>query len=111
MDHKCYQCGKCCTHYSSVYCFCLSEDELKRWKNNRKIMRWVDKVGENIYDAWISPITHEDIERCPWLRKLPKQDKYKCRIHDVKPDQCAGWPGDKEDIEKVNGKCNQINFK
>jgi Fe-S-cluster containining protein len=32
--------------------------------------------------------------RCPWLRKLPKKERYKCRIHDVRPEICRGYPVD-----------------
>jgi Fe-S-cluster containining protein len=32
------------------------------------------------------------IKRCPWLRKLPNQDKYICRIHDLKPEHCRAYP-------------------
>ena len=111
MKHTCYQCGKCCTHYYTVYCFCVSGDEYERWKDNDKIMSKLalcaDLDGYKIYDAWFSNKTGDELGRCPWLRKLPNQDKYKCRIHDVKPDQCAGWPVEQEQIEQVNGKCNK----
>jgi Fe-S-cluster containining protein len=41
---------------------------------------------------WISPAKGDDVKRCPWLRKLPNQDKYICRIHDVKPEHCRAYP-------------------
>ena len=30
--------------------------------------------------------------RCPWLRKLPGQDKYVCRIYYNRPDECKHYP-------------------
>ena len=30
--------------------------------------------------------------RCPWLRKLPNQDKYACRIYFDRPDECKHYP-------------------
>ena len=30
----------------------------------------------------LAPVTGDDVKRCPWLRKLPDQDKYICRIHE-----------------------------
>ena len=30
--------------------------------------------------------------RCPWLRKLPKQKKYICRIYYDRPNDCRYYP-------------------
>jgi Fe-S-cluster containining protein len=30
--------------------------------------------------------------RCPWLRKLPNQEKYICRIYYDRPDDCKHYP-------------------
>ncbi len=30
--------------------------------------------------------------RCPWLRKLPNQEKYICRIYDDRPEDCRVYP-------------------
>ena len=30
--------------------------------------------------------------RCPWLRKLPNQNKYICRIYYDRPDDCKYYP-------------------
>jgi Fe-S-cluster containining protein len=62
------------------------------------------KAGPNRYyefDIWISPVTGEDVQRCPWLRKLPNQEKYICRIHDVKPEHCRAYPRSKEHALKT----------
>jgi Fe-S-cluster containining protein len=55
------------------------------------IMAWVVMVA-GCGDLWISPKTGEEATRCPWLRKLPKQDRYICRIYDVRPDTCRDFP-------------------
>jgi hypothetical protein len=36
------------------------------------------------------------VDRCPWLRKYPKKEKYYCRIHDTKPSHCRGYYPDRE---------------
>lgn len=41
---------------------------------------------------WISPTTGKQMLRCPWLRKLPGQDKYGCRIYLDRPDECKHYP-------------------
>ncbi len=30
--------------------------------------------------------------RCPWLKKLPNQEKYICRIYDDRPKDCKYYP-------------------
>ena len=30
--------------------------------------------------------------RCPWLRKLPNQEKYICRIYYDRPNDCRYYP-------------------
>ena len=57
--------------------------------------------GEQIYDIWISPRTGDDVERCPWLRKLPGRNRYICRIHDAKPEHCRIYPQSREHAEKT----------
>lgn len=32
------------------------------------------------------------MQRCPWLRKLPNQEKYICRIYYDRPDDCKHYP-------------------
>ncbi|MBT4377022.1 hypothetical protein HOD29_06630 [archaeon] len=60
-------------------------------------------LGEEhyIHDIWISPKTRDDVSRCPWLRKLPKQEKYICRIQDLKPTHCRMYPQSKKHAEKT----------
>ena len=44
---------------------------------------------------WIKFQEGEYVNRCPWLRKLPKQNKYICRIHGTKPEHCRNFPKSK----------------
>ena len=77
---------------------CATEDDIRRWQENDRsdILEWVDVIylGEEhrVYDIWINPVTGDDVQRCPWLRKLPNKDKYTCRIHDLKPEHCRAYP-------------------
>lgn len=54
----------------------------------------LDYVDHKRYELWVSPFTGEKLQRCPWLRKLPGQEKYNCRIHDVRPEVCRDYPID-----------------
>ena len=83
----CNQCGKCCTHYGGGG-LSASDSEIDWWETYRPgIARYVSD-GK----IWISPITGRQMARCPWLRKLPKQNKYICRIYHDRPNDCRYYP-------------------
>lgn len=43
-------------------------------------------------DLWFSPRTGEDLLRCPWVRKVRNEDRYICRIYDLRPEICRNYP-------------------
>ena len=98
----CIQCGNCCRNLFDAYSTSVDIDEINRWRAEKRwdILRWVviyNSDGEAAFgDIWISPNTGDEVSRCPWLRKLPKQEKYKCRIHDTKPAHCRNYPKSKK---------------
>ena len=98
----CVQCGNCCLNLSDAFSTTVDMAEINRWRyeNRWDILDWVDIFnldGEDAFgDIWISPSTGENVHRCPWLRKLPLQNKYKCRIHDTKPEICRNYPKSKK---------------
>ena len=89
----CMQCGHCCLNLNDSYCTSAYEGDILRWKEEGRldILEYV-VAG----DLWISPKTDKDVDRCPWLRKLPKKDKYICKIHDTKPKHCREYPKSKK---------------
>lgn len=109
-DFKCKQCGNCCLNLNDAFQACATEKDVQLWKEKERydILEWVDSIslGEDqfVYDIWISPITGDDVPRCPWLRKLPKKNKYNCRIHDVKPVHCREYPRSRKHAEKTGCK-------
>ena len=83
----CNQCGKCCVHYGDGG-LSAEDNEIDWWESYRpKIFSYVS--GGKI---WISPITGKQMVRCPWLRKLPNQEKYICRIYYDRPNDCRYYP-------------------
>lgn len=97
----CNQCGKCCTLYANGG-LVASDTEIDWWETNRPdIARYVSG-GE----IWISPDTGKQMLRCPWLRKLPKQEKYICRIYYDRPDDCKQYPVNID--EMIRDECEML---
>lgn len=97
----CNQCGKCCTLYGGGG-LTVAADEIDWWEeHNPDIFKYVHG-GE----IWISPVTGKQMLRCPWLRKLPKQDKYVCRIYYNRPDECRHYPVSVE--EMIRDECEML---
>jgi uncharacterized protein len=83
----CNQCGKCCTRYGGGD-LSASTGEIDWWENHRPDIFSYVSNGK----IWTSPVTGKQMGRCPWLRKLPKQNKYICRIYYDRPDECRHYP-------------------
>ena len=93
---KCVQCGHCCLDLPDAYQTSALDSDIRRWKreNRTDILERIDTFG-GLNDIWINPKTGELVSRCPWLRKLPKKNKFICRIHETKPEHCRNFPKSK----------------
>jgi len=103
---ECKQCGNCCLNLWDAFCTCANEADIHIWEENGRedILAWVDpiSVGDQfVYDIWIDPETGDDSSECPWLQKLPGQQKFICLIHEVKPAHCREYPHSREHAEKT----------
>ena len=83
----CNQCGKCCTLYGNGG-LSVTDSEIEAWETDRPDIASYVGGGK----IWISPVTGKQMLRCPWLRKLPGQKKYVCRIYYDRPDDCRYYP-------------------
>jgi Fe-S-cluster containining protein len=103
-DFSCLQCGHCCLGLGSE--LSATAEDVALWEENGRddILAWVDEVASGIYDIWIHPRTGEDVKRCPWLRKLPGQEKFICRIQDMKPEVCRNYPVSRKHAESTGCK-------
>ncbi len=83
----CNQCGKCCVKYSNSG-LSASASEIELWEIFKP------EIYQYVSDGkiWVNPETGEQIERCPWLRKMPNQEKYTCDIYYDRPDDCKFYP-------------------
>jgi Fe-S-cluster containining protein len=48
----------------------------------------------------MDPDTGKQIKLCPWLKKLPDENKYICDIYFDRPDDCRFYPVRIEDMIK-----------
>ncbi|MCF8052905.1 MAG: YkgJ family cysteine cluster protein [Desulfobacterales bacterium] len=96
----CIQCGQCCRNIG--YPKEAEESDVARWRKagREDILRWVGlKRPESngcVYRIWITPGTNQPAAVCPWLEKQPGTHRYRCRIHEVKPDICRQYPGSRK---------------
>jgi len=89
----CTHCGKCCFKYEGDnWLGSATEADMLLWLIRAPEV--LDYVGGNRCDLWVNPETGKEMQRCPWLDKLPSQEKYECQIHDVRPEVCRDYPID-----------------
>jgi len=91
----CNQCGKCCIKYSNGG-LSASQSEIELWEIFKPDIYQYVSNGK----IWVDPKTGEKIERCPWLRKIPNQEKYICDIYDDRPEDCRLYPTNIEEMER-----------
>lgn len=84
----CNQCGKCCTRYGGDGGLSASAEDIEGWAANRPDIHAYVRDGQ----IWFSPETGKSLSRCPWLRKLPLQEKYACGIYADRPEDCRLYP-------------------
>ena len=84
---ECNQCGKCCIAYSDGG-LSATASEIDWWENYRP------EIFNYVADGkiWMDPQTGLQLQRCPWLEKLPNQDKYICGIYYDRPEDCRHYP-------------------
>ncbi len=91
----CDQCGKCCVLYGDGG-LSATASEIDGWET------WRPEIASYVSHGkiWISPVTGKQMVRCPWLRKLPGQKKYICRIYRDRPEDCRHYPVDIDQMVK-----------
>ncbi len=68
-----------------------SEKDLDVWTLEKpEVLNYI--YSEDMPDMWLSPITGDELHRCPWLKKYPNRGQYYCRINEVRPGVCRNYP-------------------
>jgi Fe-S-cluster containining protein len=84
-------------------------DDVKRWRREKRrdILRFAYLLGppaDPVADLWIDQERGTERERCPFVRKVPGQHRYMCRIYDTRPQVCRDyvpWSGEPNDVCEV----------
>jgi Fe-S-cluster containining protein len=93
---SCRQCGHCCR--SLDYHHEVTDTDISCWKalGRNDILKWVEVICREkdnpAYRVWVSPKTRQIIKICPFLEKIPTSNRWRCRIHDIKPGICRQYP-------------------
>ena len=102
-DFSCRQCGHCCRNLD--YYDQLTEADYNRWQalGRTDILKKVRRVklanNTFAYRMWERTGTGKTVSPCPWLHKIPTQNRWECRIHDVRPEICRQYPGSRKHAE------------
>ena len=68
------------------------------WKQlgRHDVLSWVGisrrADGEPSYRIWVEPGSTTLAKQCPFLEHLPAENRWVCRIHNVKPHICREYP-------------------
>ena len=101
-EFKCQRCGRCCKVFQQTLTF--EEEDLERWRcaggsrtvpsnlGPRPILDFVCFYGDGWGDLWFHPETREDLLRCPFLRRIPKTNRYRCMVYPIRPEICRPFP-------------------
>ena len=91
----CNHCGKCCIRYGGGG-LTATAGEVDWWESHRPDIFAHVKDGE----IWVDPVTGRQMASCPWLEKLPDQEKYICSIYFDRPDECKHYPVTIDEMER-----------
>ena len=83
----CRACGVCCEIYGNT--LRVGKADIERWRAAGRI-DLVLMVGEK-GQIWMDPSTGKHLEDCPFLKREGLESAV-CRIHELKPDICRGYP-------------------
>ena len=95
-DFRCRQCGQCCRTLD--YHDQLTAEDVASWQacQQTEILDWVGvfrgEGGQAVYRMWVKPGTTQLVETCPFLHQVASQNRWECRIHQVKPGICRNYP-------------------
>jgi Fe-S-cluster containining protein len=81
-------------------------EDVKRWRKEKRhdILRLVSVLGpphDPFGDLWVNDDDGREYFRCPFVRKIPNSQRYRCTIYETRPQVCRDyvpWSGSANDI-------------
>jgi len=95
-SYTCRQCGRCCT--SLDYHDAVTSQDVEKWRELGR-SDILEQVGvyqrqgrKTTYRIWMIPGKNQLAKPCPFLKKIPSENRRICAIHDIKPAICRQYP-------------------
>jgi len=96
----CQQCGHCCLGLGAE--LDLDKEETRKWRQFKELApsnygyhlpaAFISYFPETACaDLWFHPETGEELNRCPFLKKISSQDKYQCLIYNFPELRPTAW--------------------
>ena len=84
----CNGCGKCCEKYGTL----PASQPTRCGSLARRSPRYLALHDLRSGDLWLNLQTGAEVRRCPWLRKVPREQRFKCRIYELRRNVCRDYP-------------------
>jgi Fe-S-cluster containining protein len=98
----CNGCGKCCLNSGYMGSLTASKEDVRRWKKEERydILKYVTEIFPGLYDLWVKD--GEESSRCPFVRKRPNQQTYRCTIYETRPEVCRLYPQSAHQMTEID---------
>jgi Fe-S-cluster containining protein len=93
---ECRKCGECCRSLAYHDGMTAEDAAYLKKRGRRDVLQWVRMTpsadGRTVYRIWVKPGTNQYERPCPFLKREPSSDRWRCDIHEVKPQICRSYP-------------------
>ena len=94
LEFHCTGCGKCCLEGAGW--LPVVEADIARWEAEAphvlKFVAWEGESGTRRGGLSRSVVTGRETTRCPFIRKVRGEARYRCRIYEHRPQVCRHYP-------------------
>ncbi|MFH0973945.1 MAG: YkgJ family cysteine cluster protein [Candidatus Micrarchaeota archaeon] len=119
---KCSQCGACCKAIGGRTHVRITGSDWRRLiiTGHTEVFSHLEDASRGLGAQFLLPLYYKKrgklIRQCPFLgsKKVGSQPQYFCKIHNVKPDACKGFPFTPQEFkehELLNALSNKIGRK
>ena len=100
---SCHRCGHCCRDLD--YSGAFTEADYRRLAEAgredilEKVAVYRQKDGSRRFRIWVHADTRTPEAECPFLEHRSSRNRWRCRIHDVRPEICRQYPTSRKHAE------------